>query len=238
MLEAGADIIDIGGESTRPGADPVPEEQELERVIPVIEAVTQRTNAVISVDTYKAQVAKRAVEAGAAIINDISGLGFDPKMAEVVASSGAALVLMHIRGNPRTMQKDIEYDDVVEEVRAYFEQRLAVAHQAGVAAHQIVLDPGIGFGKSVAQNYRLVRELHQFFDFGCPLLLGTSRKSFIGKILEKPPRERVWGTAATVACGLYAGANIVRVHDVEEMSDVVRITEAIVGMNPANRPPA
>lgn len=230
MWEAGADIIDIGGESTRPGAAPVPADEELERVVPVIEALAERTEAVISIDTYKARVARAACAAGAHIVNDISGLGFDDQMAQAVADTGAALVLMHTRGTPETMQKDIDYDDVVEDIRAYFAQRLQLARQAGVDDGQIVLDPGIGFGKTIAQNYRLIRELHRFFDLGCPILLGTSRKSFIGKILDKPPAERVWGTAATVACGLYAGADIVRVHDVAQMADVVRITEQVAGL--------
>lgn len=227
MWEAGADIIDVGGESTRPGADPVPADEELERVAPVIEALAERTDAVLSVDTYKAEVARAACGAGAGIVNDISGLGFDDGMAAAVADTGAVLVLMHTRGTPQTMQQDIDYDDVVADIRDYFSERLALARRAGIPQERIVLDPGIGFGKTVAQNFRLVRELHRFFDFGCPLLLGTSRKSFIGKVLDKPADERVWGTAATVACGLYAGADIVRVHDVAEMIDVVRITEAI-----------
>ncbi|QDG49828.1 dihydropteroate synthase [Persicimonas caeni] len=227
MWEAGADIIDVGGESTRPGADPVPADEELARVVPVIEALAERTDAVLSIDTYKAAVARAACEAGAGIINDISGLGFDEGMAQAVADTGTALVLMHTRGTPKTMQKDIDYDDVVEDIRDYFAERLALARQAGIADDQVILDPGIGFGKTVEQNYRLIRDLHRFFDLGCPLLLGTSRKSFIGKVLDKPADERVWGTAATVACGLYAGADIVRVHDVAEMVDVVRITQAI-----------
>ena len=231
MSEAGADIIDIGGESTRPGAEPVGEADELDRVVPVIEALAEHTGAVLSVDTYKASVARAAVEAGAHIVNDISALSFDDKMAATVADTGASLVLMHISGTPRTMQSDIEYDDVVDDIRAYFDQRLERAERAGIDRARIVLDPGIGFGKTVEQNYRLIRELHRFFEFGCPLMLGTSRKSFIGKVVAKPADQRVWGTGATVACGLYAGADIVRVHDVAPMVDVVRVTEAIAGQN-------
>ncbi len=229
MAEAGADILDVGGESTRPGAAAVGVDEEIGRVVPVIEALAARTDALISVDTSKSAVARAACHAGAHIVNDISGLGFDEQMAAVVAEADAALVLMHIRGTPRTMQHDLSYDDVVDEIHAYFVDRLALAHRAGIDVDKIVVDPGIGFGKSVEQNYRLIRELHRFFDLGCPLLLGPSRKSFIGKILDKPPPERVWGTAASVACGLYAGADIVRVHDVEHMVDVVRIAEAIAG---------
>jgi dihydropteroate synthase len=230
MVEAGADIIDVGGESTRPGADPVGVEDELERVVPVIEALSERTDAILSVDTYKADVAEAATAGGASIVNDISGLGFDDRMAEVVAASGAALALMHVRGTPETMHKDIADDDVVDDIRAYFAERLDAAHRAGIDADRIVLDPGIGFSKTLDQNYRLIRDLHRFFDLGCPLLVGTSRKSLIGKVLNKPADERVWGTAATVACALYAGADIVRVHDVAQMCDVARITEAISGV--------
>jgi dihydropteroate synthase len=229
MVEAGADMIDIGGESTRPGATPVAVQTELERVVPVIEALAERTDAILSVDTSKADVAEAATASGATIVNDISGLGFDDRMAEVVAASEAALVLMHTRGTPETMQKNIDYEDVVDDLHAYFRRRLQLARDAGIDADRIVLDPGIGFGKTLAQNYRLIRELHRFFDLDCPLLLGTSRKSFIGTVVNKPADQRVWGTAATVACGLYAGADIVRVHDVAQMLDVVRVTEAIAG---------
>ena len=229
MWEAGADIIDVGGESTRPGAEPVEVDEEIERVAAVVEALAERTDAIVSIDTSKSEVARAATAAGAGIVNDISGLGFDDQMAGVVAASGAALILMHIRGTPQTMQTDIDYDDVVDDIRDYFAQRLDLARRAGIRDDRIVLDPGIGFGKTVPQNYRLIRELHRFFDFGCPLLLGTSRKRFIGDILQKPAQQRVWGTAATVACGLYAGADIVRVHDVAQICDVVRVTEAIAG---------
>ncbi|MFP4599203.1 MAG: dihydropteroate synthase [Persicimonas sp.] len=231
MADAGADIIDIGGESTRPGADPVDLAEELERVVPIIEALSAQTDIAISVDTYKSAVARAAVEAGAHIVNDISGLGFDDQMAEVVADTGCALVLMHVRGTPRTMHSDVDYEDLVGDIHDYFSRRLEVAYRAGVADNQIVLDPGVGFGKTQTHNLRLLRDLHQFFDLDCPLLVGTSRKSFIGNILDKPEDQRVWGTAATVACSLYAGADIVRVHDVAEMADVVRVTEAICAMN-------
>jgi dihydropteroate synthase len=230
MVEAGASIVDVGGESTRPGAEPVGADQELDRVVPVIEALAERSEALISVDTSKARVAAAAVGAGAHIINDISGLGFDPDMAPVVAETGAGLMLMHIRGTPRTMQRDIDYEDVVDDIHRYFVERMELADGAGVDMAQIALDPGIGFGKTVAHNFRLIRELHRFFDLGRPLLLGTSRKSFIGKVLDKPAAERVWGTAATIACGLYAGADIVRVHDVAAMADVTRTAEAICAM--------
>jgi dihydropteroate synthase len=229
LVEQGADIVDIGGESTRPGADPVSLEEELQRVIPVVEAVAERHDVRISIDTTKAEVARQAVEAGAGIVNDISGLGFDEAMADAVADLDAALVLMHIQGTPETMQESIDYADLVDDIRAFFDERIERALQAGVDRDKIILDPGIGFGKTVEQNYQLIRELDGFFDFDRPLLLGPSRKSFLGAVLDKPPKERDWGTAATVACGLFAGADIVRVHDVEEMVDVARVTEAICG---------
>jgi dihydropteroate synthase len=229
LVEQGADIVDIGGESTRPGADPVSLEEELQRVIPVVEAVAERHDVRISIDTTKAEVARRAVEAGAGIVNDISGLGFDEAMADAVADLDAALVLMHIQGTPETMQESIDYADLVDDIRAFFDERIERALQAGVDRDKIILDPGIGFGKTVEQNYQLIRELDGFFGFDRPLLLGSSRKSFLGAVLDKPPKERDWGTAATVACGLFAGADIVRVHDVEEMVDVARVTEAICG---------
>ena len=230
LADQGADILDIGGESTRPGADPVALDEEADRVLPVVEALADRTDAIVSIDTTKAEIAARAAERGATMINDVSGLGFDEQMGEVVADTGAAFVLMHILGDPETMQERIDYDDIVDDIAAYFDRRLHRATEAGIDIGQIILDPGIGFGKTVAQNYRLIREVHRFFDFGRPLLLGTSRKSCIGAIVDRPPKERIWGTAATVACGLMAGADIVRVHDVAEMYDVVRVTEAIAGI--------
>ena len=236
MAQAGADMIDIGGESTRPGAAPISADQECARVIPVIKALSdafaqnpERPTPIISIDTSKAAVADAALNAGAQIVNDISGLGFDPDMPAVVARHQAALILMHIRGTPRTMQTDTNYNDLIKEIHDYFSQRIALAQNAGVARERIILDVGIGFGKSVAQNYQLVRELYRFFDLELPILLGPSRKSFLGHILDKPADQRLFGSAAAVACGLMAGANIVRVHDVEAMHDVLRITEAIAG---------
>ncbi len=228
LLDDGADIVDIGGESTRPGADPVPADEEIARVVPVIEEVrAARPEALISVDTYKARVAEAAVAAGADIVNDISAMTLDPEMAAAVAALGVPLVAMHILGDPKTMQAEPRYDDVVVEVRAWLAARVehGVAH--GIEASQIVLDPGIGFGKTVEHNYQLMAGLPMLAELGHAILLGTSRKSFIGAVLNKPPQERVWGTAATVAWGILAGAHIVRVHDVAEMADVARISEAI-----------
>ena len=178
-------------------------------------------------------MAREAVDAGAHIINDISGLGFDEHMADAVADTGAALVLMHTSGRPDDMQSNVDYDDVIDDIRAYFGARLERASRAGIPAGRVILDPGIGFGKTVEQNYRIIRELSAFFEFGSPIMLGTSRKSLIGSVLGKPADERVFGTAATVACGLYAGADIVRVHDVAEMADVVRVSEALIDVSGA-----
>ena len=238
LVDAGADIIDIGGESTRPGADPVDATEELDRVLPVVERVRRRSDCWISIDTYKAKVAAAAVDAGADIVNDVSGLGFDDKMASTVADRDCGLVLMHMRDDPKTMQRDIEYDDVVDDIRAFFERRIHTAEEAGIDADRIIIDPGIGFGKTVDHNYRLIRELATFGELGHPILMGTSRKSCIGDVIDRPPDERVWGTAATVACSITAGADIVRVHDVAEMRDVVRVAEAVAGMAGPRSPDA
>lgn len=228
MVEEGADILDIGGESTRPGSQPVPEEEELHRVLPVIEAVRERTDTPISIDTTKSRVAERALQAGACMVNDISGLGFDPRMAEVVAQHGALCCIMHIQGTPQTMQQNPQYEDVVRDISCYFEQRLALAERAGIPRENIWLDPGIGFGKRVEHNLEILRRLREFTVFGLPLLIGTSRKSFIGKVLgDLPPEERLEGTAATVAIAILNGANAVRVHDVREMVRVARVADAV-----------
>ncbi|MCL6475797.1 MAG: dihydropteroate synthase [Firmicutes bacterium] len=228
MVEEGADVLDIGGESTRPGSLPVPEEEELRRVLPVIQAVHERTDVPISIDTTKSRVAERALQAGACMVNDISGLGFDPRMAEVVARHGALCCIMHIQGTPQTMQQNPQYEDVVRDISRYFEERLALAEQAGIPRENIWLDPGIGFGKTVEHNLEILRRLREFTALGLPILIGTSRKSFIGKILgDLPPEERLEGTAATVAIAIMNGANAVRVHDVREMVRVARMTDAV-----------
>ena len=233
MIKAGADIIDVGGESTRPGADPVPAEEERRRVLPVIQALRRQSDVLISIDTYKAEVARAALDAGADIVNDISGLGFDEEMPGVVASTGAGLVLMHIRGTPRTMQQNPVYRDVVREIGETFAERLAKAEKAGISPEQVVLDPGIGFGKKLQHNLEILRRLKEFRRFERPILIGPSRKSFIGAILDLPPDQRLEGTAAAVAVGIANGADVVRVHDVREMVRVVRVADAIVrGFSP------
>jgi dihydropteroate synthase len=228
MVSAGADIIDVGGESTRPGAEPVTEEQEIARVVPVIEGVVRETNAVVSIDSYKATVARAALDAGAAIINDISGLRFDARMASVAAKAGAPVVVMHIQGTPRNMQDSPHYHDLIGEIMLYLRGGVGIAVEAGVARDQVVIDPGFGFGKTVEHNLTLLRRLREFRALGQPLMIGTSRKSTIGKVLDLPVEERLEGTAATVAIGIGNGADIVRVHDVREMARVARMTDAIV----------
>ena len=229
MAAAGADIIDIGGESTRPGADPLSEDAELRRIVPVIERLAADCPVPLSVDTYKSSVAARALEAGASIVNDISGLRFSPDMGQVVAEHDAAIVLMHIRGTPRDMQTDPAYEDVIAEVLQYLETSVAMALRAGIRADRILVDPGIGFGKTVAHNLTILDRLDEFRVLGCPIVLGTSRKRFIGSVLGIPePKERVIGTAATIALGIARGAKVVRVHDVAEAVQVARMTDAIV----------
>jgi dihydropteroate synthase len=229
MVAAGADIIDIGGESTRPGANPVSEDEELRRVIPIIKRLSAELPVPVSVDTYKSSVAEKALEAGASMVNDISGLRFSPDMAKVVADSEAAIVIMHIKGTPRDMQQNPEYSDVVEEITNFLEQRIHVALKAGVNPEKIIVDPGIGFGKKLMHNLELLKRLDEFKGLGRPIMLGTSRKKFIGTVLDIPlPEQRVIGTAATVAFGIERGAAIVRVHDVAHMVQVARMTDALV----------
>ncbi len=229
MAAAGADIIDIGGESTRPGAAPLAREEELRRIIPLIERLSAELPVPISVDTYKSSVAKKAIEAGAAIVNDISGLRFSRDMANVVADSGAAVVVMHIKGTPRDMQQSPVYDDVVGEVMAYLEEGIEIALKAGVDREKILIDPGIGFGKTLEHNLIILNRLEEFRALGKPIVLGTSRKKFIGAVLNiQMPEERVEGTAATMALGIERGARVVRVHDVARMAQVAKMTDAIV----------
>lgn len=229
MAAQGADIIDVGGESTRPGADPVTALEEIGRVVPVIKALVAEIDIPISIDTTKAEVAEAALDAGAAIVNDVSAMRFDPMMSEVVASAEAGLILMHMLGEPRTMQENPQYEDVVEEVRAALLGWAEEAEAAGIDPERIALDPGIGFGKNAYHNLRLVRLLGRFVEGPCPVVLGPSRKSFIGFVLDLPVDERLEGTSAVVAWAVARGVHVVRVHDVEEMVRVVRMVEAIKG---------
>lgn len=230
MIGQGADIIDVGGESTRPkgvygGTAAVSVQEELDRVIPVIERIAGMTDTVISVDTTKSAVADAALHAGATVVNDISGLKFDPQIAVVTARHRAALVVMHIQGTPETMQIDPKYTDVVAEVMAELRQSVATARTAGV--ENIIVDPGIGFGKNLQHNLTLLNNLGRFRELGRPILIGTSRKGFIGTILGTPVNDRVEGTAASVAAAIMNGAQIVRVHDVLYMKRVAQVVDAI-----------
>lgn len=230
MVQEGADIIDVGGESTRPGAESVSVELELERTIPTIRKIRDSCDAVISIDTTKPEVAEEAVRAGACLVNDISGLTFSPRLAGVAAEAGIPLILMHIRGTPRTMQENPRYDDLVEDILEFFDSQVAVAEPYGLQKNHIILDPGFGFGKTVQHNLEMLRRLDEFRRPGLPLLIGTSRKSTLGAVLGgAPARERLMPTAASVALAAAAGANIVRVHDVLEMKRVVTTVDAIVG---------
>jgi dihydropteroate synthase len=229
MVSQGADILDIGGESTRPGADPLTEEEELRRIIPIIERLSTEIAAPISVDTYKSSVAKKALDAGASIVNDISGLRFSPDMAQVVADCGAAVVIMHIKGTPRDMQVNPVYRDVVGEIMDHLEESAGIALKAGIVRERIMIDPGIGFGKNLEHNLTILERLDEFRALGFPIVLGTSRKRFIGTVLDiAEPKDRIEGTAATVALGIQRGARIVRVHDVGYMAKVASMSDAIV----------
>jgi dihydropteroate synthase len=230
MLDAGADLIDVGGESTRPGSDEVGARDELARVLPVLERLVEGGIAPISIDTTKAEVARGALAAGAHLVNDVSGLGFDEAMAGVAAAANAPVVLMHTRGRPKEMMLGkIEYEGgVVAAVLAALAASRDRAIAAGIAAEDVVLDPGIGFGKTVEQNVELLARLGELKALGCPILVGTSRKSFLGKLTGRDVGHREWATASTVALSIANGADIVRVHDVEAMGDVVRVADAIV----------
>jgi dihydropteroate synthase len=227
LVEEGADILDVGGESTRPGSDPVPVDEELGRVRPVIERLVELHPGIpVSIDTRKVEVAAEALDAGATIVNDVSG-GSDPAMFDVVRAHEAAVVLMHMRGDPKTMQEAPEYDDVVGEVHEYLRQRIETAELAGVDPRSIAIDPGIGFGKDLEHNLELMRRVDAFLDLGRPVLVGPSRKRFIGTILDLPEDERVEGTIGAVVWLVANGAHIVRVHDVKEVVRAVRVVDAI-----------
>ncbi|MDQ7800900.1 MAG: dihydropteroate synthase [Armatimonadota bacterium] len=229
MVEDGADLLDVGGESSRPGAAPVPLEEELRRVVPAVEALRRVVDVPISVDTTKAEVARQALRAGADMVNDISALRHDPDMVRVVADSGCGVVLMHMKGTPQDMQRDPRYEDVVAEVRDFLAERVEWAERHGIPRDRILVDPGFGFGKRPEHNLELVRNLRAFRELGCPVLLGPSRKSTIGVILGGlPPAERVEGTAAVVALAVACGVDVVRVHDVRAMARVVRVADAVV----------
>lgn len=229
MAADGADILDIGGESSRPGAAPVELDEELRRVLPVITALANTVPVPISIDTTKADVARRAIAAGATIVNDISALRDDPGMAEVIAATGAAVVLMHMRGTPRTMQDAPEYRDVVEEVHAFLAERIAFAVAAGIPRDRIAIDPGIGFGKTTAHNLSLLRNLDRFASLECALVVGTSRKRFLGELTERAVADRQAASLASALAAIARGADVVRVHDVGPTADAVKVWSAQVG---------
>lgn len=238
MQRDGADIIDIGAESTRPGSHSITAAEELRRLFPVLEALRSRLKIPISIDTQKSSVAEIALGAGASIINDVSGLKTDPRLAQVAARRRVPLILMHMRGTPLTMQKEPFAKDVLKDVTTGLRRSIAVAHKAGATKNQIILDPGIGFGKSFSQNYEILAKLPVLARLGYPLLVGASRKGFLATALEKrsqagarkavPMKERIWATAATVAASILGGAHIVRVHDVKEMSQVARAADRLL----------
>lgn len=216
MVEEGADIIDIGGESSRPGARSVSLDEELARIVPVVEALAARSDVLISVDTTKSAVARAAIDSGATIINDISALRFDPEMGRVMAQAGVYLVLMHMQGTPETMQQDPRYEDPVSEIKGYLRERMDAAISAGIEREHLIVDPGIGFGKRLSHNLEILRRLSEFEDLGVPILVGLSRKSFLGEILDLPTSERLEGTIAANAIAIVNGADIIRVHDAKE----------------------
>jgi len=227
MVEEGADFIDIGGESTRPGSKPIELEEELRRVIPVIESLAKEVDVPISIDTYKSTVAKRAIEAGAEMINDISGLHFDPDLGQVAAKEDVPIILMHIRGTPETMQKDVHYDSLFSEILQYLKDSVQRAESTGLDPRQIIIDPGIGFGKTLKDNLLIIKNLSEFRILGKPILLGTSRKSFIGKILNARANERLEGTLSSIAICALNGAHIIRCHDLLQAKKAIAVADAI-----------
>ncbi len=228
MQEEGADIIEVGGESTRPGSERISLEEELRRVLPVLEGLQGKLRLPISVDTYKSEVARRTLEGGAQIINDVSALRFDEALAEVVAETQAALVLMHMRGEPATMQKIEPSEDIFAEIKNDAAAAIQTAEAHGVRREQLIFDPGIGFGKTLEQNLAILNYLERFAVLNLPMMVGTSRKSFIGKLTGRPESERLFGTAASVALAIARGAHFIRVHDVKEIAEVVKISDAIL----------
>lgn len=228
LVEEGSDIIDIGGESTRPGSESIPAEEEINRVIPVITALKKRTEVLISVDTTKSEVAKAALDSGADIINDISSLRFDPQMASLAAQEDVPVILMHMKGTPRTMQVHPTYKDVLHEVKTFLRESIDRAQASGIKKEKIIIDPGIGFGKRLKDNLTLINNLHVLKELDQPILIGVSRKSFIGTILDSPPQERLDGTIASAILSVVHGAAILRVHDVASVKRAVRVAEAII----------
>ena len=228
MTREGADFLDLGAESSRPGSKPISEQEEIDKLIPVISALVKITDIPISVDTYKPIVAKEALKAGAKIINDITGLQKSPEMADVISMFDAGVVLMHMQGSPITMQKNPSYKNVVQEVKEFLEESIKISKSAGILSDQIAIDPGIGFGKNQKHNLEILNKLEMFKGLGKPILIGVSRKSFIGNILKLPPEGRLEGSLAASVIGVTKGVSIVRTHDVKETRNAIKITEAII----------
>ena len=228
LIENGIDIIDIGGESTRPGAKKISEEEEIQRIIPVVKQIRELSSEIIiSIDTTKSMVAQKAIQSGANIINDISGFSFDNKMIDVIRETKVPVIIMHMQGDPSNMQNNPVYNDLITDISSFFKSKIKLATDAGIKKKQIILDPGIGFGKKVRDNFQLINQLNEFCKLGFPVMIGPSRKSFIGTTLNLPVDDRLEGTAAAVAVGVMNGARIVRVHDVKEIKRVVTIVEKI-----------
>jgi dihydropteroate synthase len=233
MVAAGADIIDVGGQSTRPGAEQITLAEELDRVLTVLRVLREKIAVPISVDTTRATVAKASIEVGADIINDISGGTFDSAMLPTVASLDVPIVLMHTRGTPQTMQQMTNYQDVMPEIISFLAKQIAIATATGINQNKIIIDPGIGFAKNYEQNLEIFRRLHSLKALNCPILVGASRKSFIGRILNQPePKARVWGTAAASCAAIFHGADILRVHDVKEIREVSLVADALFRQSP------
>jgi dihydropteroate synthase len=228
LVKQGADILDVGGESTRPGSDAISPEEELKRILPVISEIREKTDVLISVDTTKSEVAEAALEAGADIINDISAFRFDDRMPLIAIETSAPVILMHMKGVPKTMQSNPYYEDLFQEIRCFLEERIATAEAYGIKKENIIIDPGIGFGKSLEHNLSIINNLNFLEELARPILVGISRKSFIGKILNLPPQERVEGTIASAVLSVLKGAHILRVHDVEPVKRAITVAEAIM----------
>ena len=228
MIREGADFLDLGAESSRPGSKPISEQEEIDKLIPVISSLVKITDIPISVDTYKPIVAKETLQAGAKIINDITGLQKTPEMADVISKFDAGVILMHMKGSPITMQKNPNYKNVIQEVKEFLEQSVKISKEAGIFSDQIAIDPGIGFGKKQKHNLEILSKLEKFIELGKPILIGVSRKSFIGNILNLPPERRLEGSLAASVIGITKGASIVRTHDVKETRNAIKVAEAII----------
>ena len=231
MINEGADLIDVGGESTRPGSDPLSINEELDRTIPIIEKIRSITDCTISIDSYKSKVVEAALNVGANIVNDISGLTFDHNMAELISQKNAPIIMMHINGKPKIMQENPRYDNLLKDILGFFSRQLELAQSVGIDSSKIILDPGLGFGKKVEHNFELIRKLPQICAMGFPVLVGPSRKSFIGEALNLPINDRIEGTMASITASVINGARIVRVHDIQKTRRTVTVTEKIMGFS-------